>query len=234
MLKERTSDIYIPILLQLSSVAAFSFSLLSRLGKKLADGKGGLGCEGNPQAISRAREALMLSLGSQIERMQPEVRRCYSYWHSSEIIYISAYCNSKGIAACICAHYKKLETEEKKHFLALLAGDLGVKHDDVHTNAQRLLDTFTQVRPCVWVGHLLSVWYHSILIFYVCYYYFTGSKEMNPHCWSLNSHWGKVFGRCTGLSSPTLQGWKEGWSFCWTWEKTCWSAKLPPMSFEAL
>ncbi|KAL5457281.1 hypothetical protein EMCRGX_G034529 [Ephydatia muelleri] len=108
---------------QLSSVTAFSFSLLSRLGKKLADGKGGLGCEGDPQAISRAREALLLSLGPQIERMQPE-----------------------AIAACVCTHYKKLESEEKKHFLGLLAGDLGVKHEEVHNNAQRLLDTFTQQR----------------------------------------------------------------------------------------
>lgn len=108
---------------QLSSVTAFSSSLLSRLRKKLADGKGGLGCDTEPSAISRARDALLLSLGPQLEKMQPE-----------------------AIATSLCTHYKKLETAEKKHFLALLAGDLGVKHDEAHASAQRLVETFTQQR----------------------------------------------------------------------------------------
>ena len=94
--------------------------------------------------------------------MQPEVRvltivllRQFSY---------CCFLQFQAIAACVCTHYKKLEIEEKKHFLGLLAGDLGVKHDEVHTNAQRLLDTFTQVRPCICISVPLSPSTHFVAV----------------------------------------------------------------------
>ena len=50
------------------------------------------------------------------------------------------------IATGVCDHYHKLsEWEKRKAFFAVLAGDLGVDHDNVTNSAQKLIHLHSQV-----------------------------------------------------------------------------------------
>ena len=50
------------------------------------------------------------------------------------------------IATGVCDHYHRLsQWEERRAFFAVLAGDLGVEHDNVATSAQKLMHLHSQV-----------------------------------------------------------------------------------------
>lgn len=109
---------------------------------------------GSP-VVATARAAFteaLTSLYGHHEHLAPEVRlvdfdlKIDCVWLAWEQSYFLFCFLVQTIATEVCDHYHRLsEWEERRAFFAVLAGDLGVEHDNVATSAQKLIHLHTQV-----------------------------------------------------------------------------------------